>query len=116
MNIRDRIIPVVDLNLRFGKPAKFDVHETVIIINALKQKIGLVVDDVNEVVTIKESDIYNPPTLSSDKSFSYLRGFAKYNDKIVLLMDTDKILSNKELKLITGERLKQIAAELNSKN
>lgn len=116
MNIRNKIIPIIDLNLRFGKPAKSDINETVIIINISNQQIGLVVDDVNEVVSIKQSDISSPPQLASDESLSYLKGFAKHNNNVVLIMDCDKIVSNKELKLITGKRLKQIATELTGKN
>lgn len=112
IKIRGKIIPVVDLNLRFGKGSQLEKNATIIIINVSDSEIGLIVDDVNDIISVKESEIYNPPQLSSDPSISYLKGFAKHNDDVVLIMDTDKILNEQEFKLITGERLKKILSEM----
>lgn len=102
INLRGKIIPVMDLRLKFGMPEKAYDEQTCIIIvniefeNAMKQ-IGVVVDIVSEVVDIPSSEIEAPPKYSSHDEGEFLIGIGKVKDKVVMLLDIERVIYFEEM-------------------
>lgn len=97
INLRGKIIPVVDMRLRFGR----DYHEytdrtCVIIVSVDEALIGLIIDSVSEVLTIPEGDIVPPPAMQQ-KSDYYIRSIGKLaGGRVVLLLDWHKLFSQED--------------------
>ncbi|MEG2073358.1 MAG: chemotaxis protein CheW [Angelakisella sp.] len=95
INLRGTIIPVIDVRLRFGMAEKpYDEHTCIIVTLIHDVAIGFIVDSVDSVTDIESENICPPPKVSSDYTGSYLTGIAKHMGKVVLLMDTQKLLSD----------------------
>lgn len=94
INLRGNIIPLVDVRLRFQKEEVPYNERTCIIVTSIHSKsVGFIVDEVDEVAVIYPDDISEPPTVSTEVANNYLTGVARHNDKIVLLVDVEKMLS-----------------------
>lgn len=98
MNLRGKIIPVADLRCRLGFPSEEDTERTCIIVadvegDGSRIQIGLVVDAVSEVAQIVPSEIEGPPSLGDDCRTEYIQGLAKLKDKVVILLDIDRVLA-----------------------
>jgi purine-binding chemotaxis protein CheW len=104
INLRGFIIPLIDVRLRFGKPEAEYNERTCIVVTSLEENyIGFIVDSVNEVATIDDDNISPPPkVVSSDRTNAYLTGVGKIGEKVVLLLDTNKILNADEIEQVTG--------------
>lgn len=97
INLRGSIIPIVDMRLRFGKEEiPYDDHTCTIVTNIADQLIGLVVDGVEEVTDIEPEEISAPPAMNGDSASSYLTGVAKHEDRVILILDTRKILGEEQ--------------------
>lgn len=98
INLRGKIIPVMDVRLRFKKePKKYDDRTCVIVIDVESSPIGLIVDNVAEVLTIPETDIVEPPKLNNGFSSSnFVNRIGKTGNEVKLLLDCRKLLSEKE--------------------
>lgn len=95
INLRGSITPLISVRLRFGKPEIDYTERTSIIVTSIKEEeIGFIVDAVNEVASIDEGQIAPPPDVSDDCQNTYLIGIATQEDKVVLLMNAVKILSD----------------------
>lgn len=95
INLRGSIIPVIDIRLRLGKMEKNYDERTCIIVTQIKESVmGFIVDAVDAVTDIDESNIAPPPAVSGSSGDAYITGVAKHQDKVVLLMDTARILSD----------------------
>jgi len=105
INLRGAIIPVIDVRLRFRKPETEYNERTCIIVTSIHDNaVGLIVDAVDEVTDIGDEAISVPPKMNNkDCSNSYLTGIGKLDQKIVLLLDTSKILSENEFELLTQD-------------
>ncbi len=102
INLRGKVIPVIDLRERFGLPSTEYTSDTRIIITLIEEKkeIGLIVDAVYEVLTIDSSIIEPPlPMVGSLKS-EYINGIAKLESNLVLIIDIEKILTSEEKVLL----------------
>lgn len=106
INLRGKIVPVIDVRLRFNKePIEYNDRTCIIVVNFENSIIGLIVDTIAEVVTIKGDNIIDPPATSSDiYNFSqrYIYGIGKVGKEVKLLIDLQKLLydsnfSNDEL-------------------
>ena len=101
INLRGSIIPVIDVRLRFGKSEENYNERTCIIVTKIEENyIGFIVDAVDEVTTISDEDISSPPKISKDRTNAYLTGIGKVESKVVLLLDTSKILNQNEIELV----------------
>lgn len=99
INLRGKIIPVMDVRLRFGKePKDYNDRTCIIVIDIGDLTFGLIVDAVSEVITIPEEDIIVPPKLGSNR---YIKNIGKVGDDVKLLLDCEKLLSADEIKIIT---------------
>jgi len=99
INLRGSIIAVIDMRLRLGKQEiPYNERTCIIVTKIQKDLIGLIVDAVDEVTKIDPENITAPPKISeSDATNAYLTGIAKSDDKVVLLLDSEKIMENNKI-------------------
>lgn len=98
INLRGKIIPVMDVRLRFKKePKEYNDRTCVIVIDIKDMSIGLIVDTVSEVITIPEEDIVVPPEMNRGFNNRYIKDIGKVGNDVKLLIDCEKLLSEDEL-------------------
>jgi purine-binding chemotaxis protein CheW len=102
INLRGKVIPVVDLRLRFGMETIDYTERTCIIVVETKGEagtvmIGTVVDSVSEVLNIKADEIEETPTFGTSVNTDYILGMAKMEGGVKILLDIDKVLSGQEI-------------------
>lgn len=98
INLRGKVIPVIDLRLKFGMPETDYTKETCnIVVDVHGLLMGIVVDTVSEVLDIAEADIEPPPSFGSKIATDFILGMGKVKGKIKILLDIGKILSAEEL-------------------
>jgi purine-binding chemotaxis protein CheW len=102
MNLRGKVIPVVDLRLRFGMVSIDYTERTCIIVVEIEGQsgtvmIGIVVDSVSEVLNIKGDDIEETPTFGAKLNTDYILGMAKTEGGVKILLDIDRTLSAEEI-------------------
>jgi purine-binding chemotaxis protein CheW len=97
INLRGRVITVADLRCRFGlEPTEF-THETcIIVVEANGLTMGIIVDQVADVVDIEEASIEESPSFGSSISAEYIAAIGKVHDRVILLLDIDRVLSRNE--------------------
>lgn len=107
INLRGNIIPVVDVRLRFGKEEiPYTDHTCIIITNissmnsANNSLMGFIVDGVEEVTDIPDEEISAPPRMNADLTNAFLTGVGKHDKKVVLLIDTMKILGDEQFSML----------------
>ncbi|PLX50089.1 MAG: chemotaxis protein CheW [Desulfobulbaceae bacterium] len=107
VNLRDHIIPIIDLRQKFAMPpADYTERTCIIVIEAERSEqqartIGIIVDGVSEVVNIKEEQIEPAPAFAKDNDNRYILGMAKVDDDVKILLEIDKTLSSSEIKDLT---------------
>ncbi|MGD9154149.1 MAG: chemotaxis protein CheW [Bacillota bacterium] len=95
INLRGKIIPVMDVRVRFKHaPQEYNERTCIIIINSGAINLGLIVDAVAEVITIPESNRVAPPTTQMDCDNRYIKAVGKVEDQVKLLLDCDQLLSS----------------------
>lgn len=100
INLRGKIIPVMDVRLRFNKEYKdYNDRTCVIVIDIRDISMGLIVDSVSEVLTIPASDIVPPPEVSKTGN-RYINGIGKVGNEVKLLLNCDKLLYDDEVDTI----------------
>ncbi|SMC97882.1 chemotaxis protein CheW [Sporomusa malonica] len=96
VNLRGKIVPVMDVRLRFKKPFREYNDRTCIIVIDIKDiSIGLIVDSVSEVLTIPDNNIVPPPDMKAAQN-KYIKGIGKVESEIKLLLDCEKLLTDDE--------------------
>jgi purine-binding chemotaxis protein CheW len=105
VNLRGKVIPVVDLRLRFGMEAADYTERTCIIVVEINiqgafLRIGIVVDSVTEVLNIRSADIEDTPKFGASLNTDYILGVAKTGGGVKILLDIDRVLTNDELVLL----------------
>ena len=103
INLRGKVVPVIDLRLKFGLPAAEYTQRTCIIVTQVQGEsglvlIGVVVDGVSEVLNLAGSEIEDTPDFGEDVAAQYLLGMAKVKGKVKILLDIDKVLSAQDLR------------------
>lgn len=103
IDLRGSIIPVIDIRLRLNKVEKSYDERTCIIVTQIDTVvIGFIVDAVDAVTDINQANISSPPVVSGDSQNEYITGVAKHEGKVVLLLDTTKILSDNAFESIAN--------------
>ncbi|MCL6120364.1 MAG: chemotaxis protein CheW [Deltaproteobacteria bacterium] len=103
INLRGRVIPIVDIRKKFHLKIKEATKETrIIVVNIMNKTIGLIVDSVSEVLRINSSTIQPPPPLIAGLDSDYIKGVGKLDERLIILLDIDKIFTTGEHKLIEG--------------
>ncbi len=105
INLRGKVIPVVDLRLKFGMDSIDYTERTCIIVVETEGstgtvQIGIVVDSVSEVLNIKGDDIEETPTFGASLNTDYILGMAKMEGGVKILLDIDRVLSTKEVAVL----------------
>jgi purine-binding chemotaxis protein CheW len=99
INLRGKIVPVMDVRLRFRKSFKEYNDRTCIVVVDIKDiSVGLIVDAVSEVMTIQAHDVVPPPDLYKSASNKYIKGIAKVGNEVKLLLDCNQLLNEDEVK------------------
>jgi len=97
INLRGRVIPVLDLRKRFGLPAGEKTHETrIIVVDVDDKTVGFKVDAVSEVLRIPADTVEPPPPLVTSIESDYIKGVGKLDGRLLILLDVAKILSRSE--------------------
>ena len=100
INLRGKVIPVIDVRLRFKQePFEYNDRTCIIVISVKSTVVGLIIEKIAEVVEIKEENILPPPSIGrSDKAHhKYVYGIGKVVDSVKLLLDPDKLLNDDDL-------------------
>jgi len=105
INLRGKVIPVVDLRVKFGIGSAQDTDRTCIVVVQVTGKhgftvMGTVVDEVSEVVDIAEDEIEATPEFGADIDTDFVLGIGKVADKVVMVLDIDLVLSAPEISVI----------------
>lgn len=101
-NLRGSVLPVIDLQKRFGMPAQERTNETrIMVANVDGVKIGMVVSAVSEVLTIEDNIIEPPPPMVSNVNSEFIIGVAKIDKRLVIMLDLAKVLSVEEKMQVT---------------
>ncbi len=109
ISLRGAVIPIIDLRKRFGIEIKPDKEPRVIIVSVERQVVGIVVDEVSEVINVSAEQIQPPPRLSGIPS-RFLSGACQWKDDILLILKLDQILTSEE-KLSLAELKKPTGKE-----
>jgi len=92
------VVPVVNLRVRFGFPRSAnDLKTRLIVVARQGRTVGLLVDSAREFITLSETDIRPPPEAITGLSGKYVAGIATQNDRLVLILDVDEILTFQNL-------------------
>lgn len=103
INLRGKIIPVMDVRLRFKKePLEYNDRTCIIVIDIKELSIGLIVDSVAEVITIPVEDIVEPPKVNKDVQNRYIKSIGKVGNDVKLLLDCDRLLTEDEVEDISN--------------
>ncbi len=112
INLRGQVMAVVDLARQFGLKPQAELPKTarIIVVNVSDETIGLIVDEVPEVLRIAEVDIEpTPEIIQTEIKKDYIKGVGKLGDRLVILLDIDKVLAPHEI-----EQVSKIAAAKNT--
>ncbi len=96
INLRGKVIPVVDLRLRFGLAEAKHTDETCIIVVDVGTETGVIVDTVQEVLDISDQQIEPPPAVGSDVNTEFILGMGKVGDRVKILLDINRVLGNEQ--------------------
>jgi purine-binding chemotaxis protein CheW len=97
INLRGKVIPIMDLRSRFVMPPCETAEACIVVAQIQRVQIGIVVDQVSEVCNITADEVEDTPSFGADVHTEYLLGLAKQGGKVKLLLDIDKILTLTEL-------------------
>lgn len=104
INLRGKIIPVIDVRVRFKmEPKEYTDRTCIIVIDVKSTVVGLIVEKIAEVDTIMDSDIVPPPTLggrSTNEENKYVYGLARTEDTVKLLLDPEKLIKQEVLEAL----------------
>ena len=103
INLRGKIIPVMDIRLKFRKEAKaYNDRTCIIVIDVHELSIGLIVDAVSEVLNIDDENIVPPPSMVNTGR-KYIKSIGKKEDHVTLILDCEKLLNEQEVDELKGD-------------
>lgn len=101
LNLRGSVVPVVDLRLKFSMAEKeYDKFTVILILEVRGRVIGAIVDAVSDVVSLNEDEIQPTPDFSSGIRVDFIKGMGRKDDKLIIMLDIDKVLSDGELEAL----------------
>lgn len=95
MSVRGVIIPLLDMRRRFGT-APSGKKERIIVVRFDKEKIGFLVDEIKEIVSLSSEEISTPPSLFKGFKTEFITGLGRKNDSIIILLNVDNLLTSEE--------------------
>ena len=103
INLRGNVVTVIDTRCRFGlNSAEVTDNSRIVIIEAEKQVIGILVDSVAEVVYLRSSEIDSAPNVGTEDSAKFIQGVSNRDDELLILVDLNKLLSDEEWDELSG--------------
>jgi purine-binding chemotaxis protein CheW len=103
INLRGKVIPVIDVRIRFNMPEKeYDDRTCIVVVNIKDVSVGLIVDSVSEVMDIPDENIEPTPRISQGAGTKYIMGLGKVNNDVKILLDTQKLLFDEELEMLSA--------------
>lgn len=103
INLRGKVIPIIDLRRRFGLSSKPEDKDTRIIVIEINSVIvGFVVDAVSEVLRIPASTVEPPPPVVAGVESDYISGVGQLKDRLLIMLDLDKLLSTEDLDMLSA--------------
>lgn len=97
INLRGNVVTVIDTRMRLGLASKeVDDSTRIVIIEADKQVVGILVDSVAEVVDLRMSEVESAPNVGNDESSKYIQGVASRDGELLILVDLNKLLTDEE--------------------
>jgi purine-binding chemotaxis protein CheW len=103
INLRGKVIPVLDVRLRFNfEEREYDDRTCIIVVNINDTSVGLIVDQVSEVMDIPAENVELPPKISIATSNRYIQAFGKIGEEVKILLDTQKLLFDEELEQLVN--------------
>ncbi len=109
-NLRGVIVPIVDLRVKFDLPvAEFNANTVIIILNFADRVVGIIVDGVSDVISLNASQIRVAPDFSVTLSTEYLLGLGTIDERMLILVDIEKLLNSEEMELV--EKIVETAHE-----
>ncbi len=104
INLRGAVVPVVDMRTRFRMPEReYDMFTVIIIVEVKNRMIGMIVDSVSDVVDISEATIQDTPHFTAKIETDFIKGIGQVENKLVIILDIDKILSTSDLERMAME-------------
>lgn len=105
INLRGKVIPVVDLRLKFGIEAREDTQRTCIIVVQIAHPgqemiMGIIVDEVSDVLDIDRNQIEPPPSFGANIRTDFILGMGKADQKVLTMLDIDRVLSEQDIALV----------------
>jgi purine-binding chemotaxis protein CheW len=101
VNLRGIIVPIVDLRIKFKlSTPTYDQFTVVVILNIAERVVGIVVDSVSDVITLNQAQIKPVPDMGSALDTGYLIGLGSIDERMLILVDIDRLMSSEELGLI----------------
>lgn len=112
INLRGRIVPVVDLRKRFGEKQITTSKKNRILVTELDKRIvGVIVDSTSEVLKLKEEQVEPPPAdLLQDGESTYITGIARLNERLIILVDLKKVLATGGLRRLSELTERQLVS------
>ncbi|MBM4140245.1 MAG: purine-binding chemotaxis protein CheW [Nitrospira sp.] len=103
INVRGEVIPLLDLRRRFGTHTQTPTKkERIIVVRCDGEKIGLLIDEIREIISLSREEVVAPPSLFKGLKRTYLTGLGKKDDRIIILLNIDNLLTSEE-KMILKE-------------
>ncbi len=103
INLRGKVIAIIDLRRRFGLvPKAHDKNTRIIVIEINNIIVGFVVDAVSEVLRIPASTVEPPPPVVAGVDSDYISGVGKLQDRLLIMLDLDKLLSSEDMDLLNN--------------
>ena len=102
INLRGKVIPVIDLRRRFGLKSKTqDKYTRIIVIEINQMIVGFVVDSISEVLRIPANTVEPPPPVVAGLESEYISGVGKLEDRLLILLDLDRLLSREDVEALS---------------
>jgi purine-binding chemotaxis protein CheW len=110
INLRGQLIPIIDLRARFGMPRTEHTKNTRIVVTEIGAKrVGMVVDSVSEVLRLATEHIEEAPEMITGVDTEYIRGVGKIEDRLIILLDLARIISNAEKRELESADVEAVA-------
>ena len=104
INLRGKVIPVMDVRARFDLPSRdYDDRTCIIVVNIDGTEVGLVVDEVSEVADIPSVNVEPPPKTGKSGGAQYIQGMGKIGKAVKILLDVQELLFNEEMRALSAE-------------
>jgi purine-binding chemotaxis protein CheW len=101
INLRGIIVPIVDMRIKFKLgDVSYDETTVVIVLNFANRVVGMVVDGVSDVITLKEEQIKPAPEFGASLDTKYLLGLGTVDDRMIILVDIERLMTSRDMELI----------------